>query len=428
MRPMKNLPSAGAGRGLGLLSGRSFLSCSLDFLKDLSRPNENKIILLVMDGLGGLPLKAGGKTELESASRKNLDKLARSSILGLINPVGHGITPGSGPSHLALFGYDPLRYFISRGALEAAGIDFPLERNDIAARINFATIDQNGVITDRRAGRISTEKNIELCQKLSGIKRSGTEIFVRPVKEHRAVVVFRREGLSDKVTDSDPQVEGKRISEVKALDNSDEASRMAGMANDFIKEALTVLQDSHPANALLLRGFASPPHLPSFEEVYKLRAAAIATYPMYKGLARLCGMDVLKSGTTMKEEFKILEIEFKNYDFFYVHIKGTDSAGEDGDFKRKIAVIDEVDKEIPRLLRLRPTALAITGDHSTPSLLKSHSWHPVPFLLSSPYARADKTAAFTESECLKGGLGQFPAMAIMPLLLAHALRLNKFGA
>lgn len=400
----------------------------IDFLKGLVRDSDIKIILLVMDGLGGLPRTPRGKTELETARRKNLDALARESALGLINPVDCGITPGSGPSHLALFGYDPVKYIISRGALEAAGIDFPLEKTDVAARVNFATLDKNGIITDRRAGRISTEKNAELCRKLSRIKFSGMEIFVRPVKEHRAVVIFRREGLSDKVTDSDPQVEGKAVLEAKPLDNSPEASRTAGIANSFTQEALRVLQDSHPANGLLLRGFAMPPHLPGFEELYKLRAAAVAAYPMYRGLSRFCGMKVLQTGTAIADEFDTLEREFKNYDYFYVHIKGTDSAGEDGDFNRKVKVIEEADREIGRLLKLKPVTIAVTGDHSTPSLLKSHSWHPVPFLLYSRYARPDKAGSFTESACAKGGLGQFPAVKVMALLLAHSLRLNKFGA
>ncbi len=400
----------------------------MDLLKGLVQTSDIKIVLLVIDGLGGLPLKSRGETELESARRKNLDSLAKRSILGLINPIDYGITPGSGPAHLALFGYDPIEYTISRGALEAAGIDFALQRNDVAARINFATIDKDGVVTDRRAGRITTEKNIELCKKLSSIKIEGVEVFVRPVKEHRAVIVFRKEGLSDRVSDSDPQDVGKPSLEVKALESKPEASRMASLANDFIKEALRTLQDSHPANAILLRGFAAPPSLPAFKDIYKLKSAAIATYPMYKGLARLCGMDILKTGTTIAEEFKTLKKEFKNYDYFYIHIKGTDSAGEDGDFKRKVKVIKEVDKQISRLARLKPMTLAITGDHSTPSLLKAHSWHPVPFLLYSPYCRPDKSCSFTESECVGGGLGQFPSVKVMSLLLAHSLRLKKFGA
>jgi len=399
----------------------------MDLLKGLIQTSDIKIVLLVIDGLGGVPLKSGGETELEKARRKNLDSLAKESILGLINPVDYGITPGSGPAHLALFGYDPIKYTINRGALAAAGIDFALQRNDVAARINFASIDKDGKVLDRRAGRIATEKNIEICKKLSSIKIEGVEIFIRPVKEHRAVVVFRGDGLSDKVTDSDPQVTGKLLLEVKALDP--EASKMAGIANQFIKEALKVLKESHPANAILMRGFASHPSIPTFEEVYKLKSAAIATYPMYKGLARFCGMEILETGTSIAQEFNTLEKEFKNYDYFYIHVKGTDSAGEDGDFNRKVKVIEEVDKEISRLSQLKkPMTLAITGDHSTPSLLKSHSWHPVPFLLYSPYCRPDKSRSFTESECVGGGLGRFPSVKVMALLLAHSLRLKKFGA
>lgn len=426
MRLMRSPPSVSAGNSSGLLYGRRSPVYELDFLKRLVRRGDIKIILLVMDGLGGIPLSPEGRTELESASRRNLDNLAKKSILGLANPVDYGITPGSGPSHLALFGYDPFKYLISRGALEAAGIDFPLQRNDVAVRINFATIDRDGNVTDRRAGRISTEKNVEICKNLSRIKIEGIEVFVRPVKEHRAVVVFRGDGLSEKVTDSDPQVVGKPVLEIRPLEP--EASKMAEIANLFTRKALEILKDCHPANALLMRGFASHPSLPTFEEIYKLKSAAIATYPMYKGLARFCGMKILECGSTIEDEFRVVESEFKNYDFFYVHVKGTDSAGEDGDFKRKVAVINEVDREIPRLLRLEPLTLAITGDHSTPSLLRSHSWHSVPFLLFSPYCRPDKSQCFTESDCLRGGLGLFPSIKIMSLLMAHSLRLNKYGA
>ncbi|MCD5391009.1 2,3-bisphosphoglycerate-independent phosphoglycerate mutase [candidate division NPL-UPA2 bacterium] len=397
-----------------------------NLVKDIAISTRSKIVLLVIDGLGGLPGEEGS-TELEKATTPNLDTLAGESICGMIDPIVRGITPGSGPAHLALFGYNPLEFQIGRGALSAAGIGFNLELDDVAARINFATVDEEGKVRDRRAGRISTETNKELCQLLDGMQLEGVEFFVRAVKEHRAVVVFRGEGLSDKLNDSDPQKTGAIPIEVKAL--SPEAEKTAQIVNEFIRQARGILSGHHPANMILLRGFAKSPGLPSFPEIYRLRSAAIAAYPMYRGIARLMGMDILSTGEAVEEEFKTLRENFDKYDFFFLHIKGADSAGEDGDFKRKVKVIEEVDENIPTLRDLGPEVIAITGDHSTPSVLKLHSWHSVPFLLRSEWCRPDKVDKFSEESCLRqGGLGRFPAVEVMPLLLAHALKLTKYGA
>ncbi len=389
--------------------------------------SETKIVFLIADGLGGLPQNGkSGKTELESARTPNLDALVKGSICGLIEPVGPGITPGSGPAHLALFGYDPIRYQIGRGALSAAGVGFYQGPGDIAARINFATIDNDGKVIDRRAGRLPTEKTKELCSILERIKLPGVEVLLRAEKEHRAVVIFRGDGLSDKITDSDPQKEGLPILEVKAI--QPESIKTASLVNKFIQESLLLLKSQTPANALLLRGFANYPDLPKIDKLYKLKAAAIASYPMYKGIARLIGMKALDGCETIEDEFKLLKENFKDYDFFFVHFKKTDSAGEDGDFDRKVRAIEELDGYIPQLMDLKPDVVVVTGDHSTPSVLKSHSWHPVPFLLYSRYCRPDDVSTFSESACRKGSLGTFPAVNIMPLALANGLRLKKFGA
>ncbi len=399
---------------------------SLELIKGISRSSPTKIVLLVIDGLGGLPSPKTGKTELETANTPNLDQLATKGICGLIDPVGRGITPGSAPGHLALFGYDPLEFTVGRGVLEAMGIDFDLKAGDIAARGNFGTIDEAGLVTDRRAGRISTEKCAELCQLLNGLTIEGVKLLVRPVREHRFVAVFRGEGLAPEVSDSDPQQVGVAPNDIKAQQAI--ARKTANIANEFIAKAKTVLAKHHPANMVLLRGFSQRPHLPTMGEIYKLKPAAIAGYPMYRGLAKLVGMQVLETGGATNEEFATLKQNYADYDFFFLHIKGTDSAGEDGDFDRKVKIIEEIDKALPVLLSLEPDVIVVTGDHSTPALLKGHSWHPLPVILYSQWCRPDKVNEFSEQACIPGGLGRFPATQIMPLAMAHALKLNKFGA
>ena len=397
-----------------------------DLTRKLNENNGAKIVLLVADGLGGLPLEPGGKTELETARTPNLDELARRGVCGLSTPVLPGITPGSGPGHLGLFGYDPLEYDIGRGILEALGIDFPVSRQDVAIRGNFCTIDSAGKITDRRAGRISTERCVALCAKLRQVKVSGVEVFVEPVREHRFVVVFRGEGLGDAVEDTDPQETGVEPREPKASEPGSE--RTAAIAAEFLRGAGKLLADEHPANMCTLRGFARFPQIPTMREVYGLNPLAIAVYPMYRGLAKLVGMHVADAGRELADQMRVLEREWNQYDFFFIHFKYTDSTGEDGDFAGKVRMIEKLDGEVPKITALKPDVLVVTGDHSTPSLLKSHSWHPVPTLLVARSCRTDAVTSFGESQCRQGGLGDFFAKDILPLALAHAGRLKKFGA
>ena len=399
---------------------------NLELIKSISRPSPTKIVLLVIDGLGGLPSPETGETELETANTPNFDQLAAKGICGLIDPVSPGITPGSAPGHLALFGYNPVSFNIGRGVLEAIGVDFDLRRGDVAARGNFCTTDEMGLVTDRRAGRISTEKCTELCQLLDGLVIDKVKILVRPVREHRFIVVFRGQGLVPDVTDSDPQQLGVAPVVITAL--CPEADGMAGIANQFIAQARTALAGHHPANMVLLRGFSRLPQLPTMGEVYKLKPVAIASYPMYRGLAKLVGMEILETGTSIEDEFMTLKQNYANYDFFFLHIKGTDSAGEDGDFDRKVGIIEQVDNALSELKSLEPDVIVVTGDHSTPALLRAHSWHPVPTLLYSKWCRPDRVGVFSESACVSGGLGRFPATQIMPLAMANALKLTKFGA
>ncbi|MEW6482112.1 MAG: 2,3-bisphosphoglycerate-independent phosphoglycerate mutase [bacterium] len=394
-----------------------------EILKNLSIETEGKIIFLVMDGLGGLPIN--GKTELEAANKPNIDSLCKESILGLMDPIGPGVTPGSGPAHLALFGYDPLKYDIGRGLLSALGIGFPLSSSDVCARGNFCTIE-NGIITDRRAGRIATEKNRELCEILSKIEIEGIKIFTIPEKEHRFVVIFRGEDLCSCLLDSDPQITG--VPPLNVLPKIEVATGSAEIVNQWISKAGEVLKEQYPANMVLLRGFASYLNIPSFKELYKLNSCCIATYPMYKGLASLVGMDVLDCGESLETQVNTLHSSFSSYNFFFFHIKGTDKKGEDGDYEGKVKVIEDVDKIIPEILKLNPDLFVITGDHSTPALLKSHSWHPVPLILYSKYCIPDGIKEFSERSASKGSLRRFPMQELMGLVLGYSKKLIKYGA
>jgi 2,3-bisphosphoglycerate-independent phosphoglycerate mutase len=397
-----------------------------EVLHSLTVQTESKLVMVVIDGIGGLPVR--GKTELEAAKMPNLDRLASKSICGLIDPISYGITPGSGPSHLALFGYDPFRYEIGRGVMEALGIGLKLTKDDLTARGNFATMDEKGIIVDRRAGRISTEKNREICPFLQSEIRevAGVRISIHPGKEHRFVVLFQGNGLRGDLTDADPQKDGLKAKGTEGL--SPEARRTAEIVNDYLRRANEVLKPFHPANTILLRGFSQIPNIPTMSDRFKLRPAAIAAYPMYRGLAMLVGMEILETEETVKKEVEILKKYLDRYDFFYLHFKKPDTAGEDGDFRTKVKAIEEIDRIVPSILKLKPDVLVVTGDHSTPALLKSHSWHPNPVLLYSRYIRPDGIRRFTERSCVKGQLGRFSAVNLLPLMLANGLKLKKFGA
>ena len=397
-----------------------------DLVRELREPADSKIVLLVADGLGGLPIESGGKTELESARTPNLDACVREGVCGLSIPVLPGITPGSGPGHLGLFGYDPLQYRIGRGILEALGINFPVGPNDVAIRGNFCTVDTNGVITDRRAGRPTTERCVAMCQKLQEIHIPEVEIFVEPVREHRFVVVIRGSNLGDGVNDTDPQQTGQKPLEARGTNPASE--KTAAIVNRFVAEAGRALENDTPTNMITLRGFARYPKIATMREVYGVRPVAIAVYPMYKGLARLVGMDVVDGDAALPDQMQTLRKTWNDYDFFFLHYKYTDSTGEDGNFPAKVEMIERLDSEVPKIRALDPDVLVVTGDHSTPSLLRSHSWHPVPVLLWARTCRPDPVTEFGESYCLRGGLGQFQAMYLLPLALSHAGRLGKFGA
>ncbi|AFV76775.1 2,3-bisphosphoglycerate-independent phosphoglycerate mutase [Thermus oshimai JL-2] len=399
--------------------------------QELMQASESKILLVVLDGVGGLPLELGGPTELEAARTPNLDRLAEESALGLLTPVYPGLAPGSGPGHLALFGYDPFRFLVGRGALSALGLGADFREGDVALRGNFATLAPDGTVLDRRAGRPSTEENRRVVARLQeAIPRlEDVEVHFYTESEHRFLVVLRGEGLSDAVTDTDPQKAGLKPLPARALEaGAERTARLVGLLSERIRE---VLRDEPKLNGALFRGASKRPSFPSMGEVYGLRAAAIASYPMYKGLASLVGMEVLPvegEGDAHEGKLRTLRENWDRYDFFYLHFKKTDAKGEDGDFWGKVGEIERFDALLPELLALGPTVLALTGDHSTPAALKAHSWHPVPLLLKAPYLRRDEARRFTEGEALKGSLGHLRGVELMPLLLAHAGRLAKYGA
>ena len=397
-----------------------------DLTRRLQRQCDSKIVLYVGDGLGGLPQHPFGRTELETAKTPHLDGLAQRGVLGMSIPVLPGIAPGSGPGHLGLFGYDPLKYDIGRGVLEALGIDFALTDRDVAVRGNFCTVDEAGRITDRRAGRIASEIAAQLCQKLDRITIPGVEIFVRHVKEYRLVIVIRGDGLGGQVNDTDPQRTG--VTPLVPTGSDPASQKTAAVLAEFMRQAAEVLKDDAPANLLTMRGIAKMPPIPRFEEVYGTKAGAIAVYPMYRGLARLVGMDILDAGLTLEDQMACLEHNWSRYDFFFIHFKYTDSTGEDGNFEAKVKRTEELDSAIPRIMALKPDVLIVTGDHSTPSKMKSHSGHPVPTLLVAENCRFDGSREFGESACRVGELGMFEAKYLMLHALAHAGRLEKYGA
>lgn len=402
---------------------------NFDLMRRLALDEGGKIIMLVMDGLGGLPITLHGPTELEAANTPNLDRLAREGSTGLSIPVARGIAPGSGPAHLALFGYDPLVYDIGRGVLEAIGIGLTVEEGDVAVRGNFCTIDAAGRITDRRAGRIPTEEGEKRVALLEGISLDGVTTQIKAGEGYRFALVLRGEGLSDAVEDTDPQATG--VEPLAARAKSPDGDRTAAIVNQWLAEAKKRLAGHEPANMVTLRGFATDPRLPKYRDVYKLNAACVAVYPMYKGVSRLVGMSIIETDLhdTVEEEFAHIARVWEEYDFFFCHVKYTDSRGEDGDFDAKVAVIEQVDKALPKLLDLNPDVMIVTGDHSTPAALRSHSWHPVPTLLWAPGTHmTDRVEVFGERDAMRGALGQFPATDLMPLALAHAKRLAKFGA
>jgi 2,3-bisphosphoglycerate-independent phosphoglycerate mutase len=398
-------------------------------LPEIIQKNDKKILLLVIDGLGGLPNPATGKTELETANIPNLNYFAKIGSCGLLTPVLPGITPGSGPGHIALFGYDPVEIQIGRGILECLGIGLEVKKGEIAIRGNFATIDERKIVIDRRAGRIPTEENEKIVNLISeNIKEiKGVKIKIKTVKEHRCAIILSGENLSCDITENDPGKEGLPLKNIEPL--SEKGKFTSEVLNEFEERVISLLKNlNSKAKCLLLRGFSTYPDIQTFQERYKLKACCIATYPMYKGISKLVGMEVINCGEKIEDEIEALKNFYNDYDFFFLHIKKTDSFGEDGNFEGKVKILEEIDRKIEAIKNMNFEAMAITGDHSTPSILKSHSWHSVPVVVISPNTLPDNVERFTERECSKGILGNIYSKNLMYILLACSLKLSKFGA
>lgn len=405
---------------------------SIELIKNLSIKNDKKIVFVVMDGIGGAANPNNGLTELEASSHPNLDKIAQESLCGLGIPVDYGITPGSGPGHVALFGYDPIKYLIGRGILEVLGLGMEITKDDLSFRGNFATIN-NGIITDRRAGRIPTEETARLIQKIQSkiTEIDGVKIILKPGKEHRFAGIFRAANLAEEISENDPHKEGNPPHEIQPLLDNENSKFTAHIVNKFINEVKNILKDEPKANYVLLRGFSKYPNIPKMQEIYKLTPVAIAVYPMYKGLAQIVGMEIINGCETISDEVKKLKELFnKPYDFYYLHIKDTDKLGEDGNFEGKVKKIEEIDNYIAEIFELQPDVLVITGDHSTPAIVKGHSWHPVPIILWSKNLANQKglSKRFTEQELAKGMLGTIYMQKLLPLAMAYAGKLDKYGA
>ena len=394
-------------------------------LRDCYTKTSTKMVLLVADGLGGLAHPDTGKSELETANIPNLDALAQKSACGVTTPVLPGVTPGSGPGHLALFGYDPLKHQIGRGVLEALGIEVDLQPGDVATRGNFCLVDGEGLLVDRRAGRIPTEFSAPICERLDRIQIPGVQLDVFSVQDYRFVLRLRGEGLSELVTETDPQVTGAKALEVKAI--KPEAQKTADIVNEFVKQAAQLMAEEERANMLLLRGFAQLPSLPAMGEVYRLDPAAIAAYPMYRGLATVAGMNVIPTGKNFAAEMDTLRANWDKHDFFFIHYKPADAAGENGDFDAKVRCLEELDPFVPDILELGPDVLMVAGDHSTPAIMAAHSWHPVPFMLHSKLTKGEGVPTFDERACALGSIGSIPATSVMVMGLSHAGKMAKFG-
>ncbi len=383
------------------------------------------IVLLVMDGLGGFATAERG-SELEEADTPNLDRLATEGSCGLVLPTGPGITAGSGPGHLGLFGYDPTEYELGRGVLAAVGVGFPLDVGDVAARGNLALLGDDGTVTDRRAGRIPDDQAGPLVDHLNArVEVDGAEVFFQAISEHRVLVVLRGDGLDARIPDLDPQRVG--VAPRVASASHPDAQHTADLLVEVDRQVREALVDQ-PADTLLLRGFDTLQDLPHMHELFGVTAATVARYPMYRGVASLVGMDVLPKPPDRQAQVAAMRDRWDDYDYFFMHEKETDRAGHDGDWDDKVAAIEAIDALVPDIVELGPDVLVVSGDHSSPTQLSGHSWHPVPTLMWGPRVGRDGVTSFGERACASGLLGQRPTNELMPIMLAAAGRLEKYGA
>jgi 2,3-bisphosphoglycerate-independent phosphoglycerate mutase len=395
----------------------------------------NKAMLIVMDGLGDRPIKElGWLTPLEAARTPNLDALAARGVSGLMNAIGFGLRPGSDTSHLAILGYDIEKYYTGRGTIEVAGLGMELKAGDVALRGNLGTVNDKLLVVDRRAGRITDTG--PFVAELDGLTYQGVTLLARPGTGHRAGIILRGPGLSSRISDNDPHEVGVKVHEVHPLDDSKEAAFTAKVLNHFLAEAHRILaanplnqerikQGKPPANYLLGRGAGYYKQIVKFEERYGLHACTIAGGGLYKGIGAFTGMDVIQvagatglPNTDIAAKFRAGLAALKGaYDFAFVHVKATDTFGEDGDFTGKMNFINRID-EAAALLLDAPHLLAVTADHSTPCALKRHSGDPVPLMMvGDGLVRTDEVATYGERSCARGGMGRLTGLQVMPEII-----------
>jgi len=412
-----------------------------------------KAILVIADGMADRPVEGlNWKTPLEAASKPSLNQIAKTGICGILDPISPGTPPGSDTATLALLGYDALKVYTGRGALEALGSGVQVLPGDVAFRCNFATCNENGVILDRRAGRIANEDAVKLADSLQRIKlkkSSNAEFLFKNTIQHRNVLSIRGPKLSTALSDSDPGKTGEKASEIKPLDNSSEARMTAKIVNELSHEFRNVLRN-HPvneervrrglpsANIVLCRGVGTIPSVKPLSQIYGIRASCVAAVPLVKGVCKVVGMKVLDvkgaTGTPQTNymaKARAVVQALRNSDYVLLHVKATDVASHDGNAKQKIEIIEKIDSMLGYLLDnvdLRSTYLAVTADHTTSTATGHHEGDPVPIAITGPYVRYDNVIEYGERSCAEGGLSRIRGMDLMPILMNLLGKTSKFGA
>ncbi|MDD3408250.1 MAG: 2,3-bisphosphoglycerate-independent phosphoglycerate mutase [Methanobacteriaceae archaeon] len=411
-----------------------------------------KGIILVMDGMGDRPLKElDNQTPLQAANTPNMDKMAECGITGIMDSIRPGIIPGSDTAHLSILGYDPYEVYTGRGPFEASGVGLDVIPGDIAFRCNFSTADENGIITDRRAGRIR-EGTKDIVDVLNTMVIKGYEdiqIIFKESTGHRAVLVLRGEGLSDKVTDADPKVEGKKPKIVESTDGSEEAKRTADLLNKIVEKSYEMVknhpvnigrmeENKPPANIIIPRGAGAVPKVEHINEKYEVNSACIAETGLFMGIGRFAGMDIIEMDdvtggvdTNLDNiiDTIINQVNNTDHNFFLINIDGADEAGHDGNAIQKKEFIEKVDKIVmSKLLNLKNVVLFLTADHSTPISVMNHSGDPVPVIINSPEVRVDDVKEYNEFAVAKGGLCRIRGSDVMNIVMDLMNNSHKFGA
>ncbi|MCK4443355.1 MAG: 2,3-bisphosphoglycerate-independent phosphoglycerate mutase [Thermoplasmata archaeon] len=405
-----------------------------------------KILLIILDGMADRPVAVlGSKTPLQAANTPNMDWFAKNGMCGQMDPIAPGVRPGSDTSHLAILGYNPHEVYTGRGPFEAAGVGLPMEHGDIAFRCNFGTIDADGTVRDRRAGRIRKGTS-EIARDLDGMPIEGVKVIFKEATEHRAVLILRGDGLSPKVTDVDPHAVGVKYHECEALEP--EAGRTAEIVNEFVERSREILADHEvnkkrlkegdfPANIILPRGSGVFPHLDSLEERFGIRSAAICGVTLIKGICRVAGMKILDVDgatggldTDMIAKGKAAIEALESYDFVFLNVKAPDICGHDGDPEGKVKVAERLDMMMSFIRKeLRnDVIMAVTSDHSTPVSVRDHAGDSVPLIVYGKDIRVDEVSSYDEISVTKGILGRIRGSDLIHILLDQSGRAEKFGS